>query len=175
MNAERIRDLQRQLQERETEELVNIWQTNDRQTWTPEAFEAIRAILLDRLGSLPPQNAPTTQETVLPENESPADTYHNFARLVRIASWAALLSKAFLVLGTLIGLAGVATTFIGEASRFAGFDPLAFFASLLNVLLIACISLFFFVLLQATAEGIYLLMDIEENTRPSPPAGKNKT
>lgn len=43
---------------RETDELVEIWQTNDRFEWTETAFEVIREILQERLGELPAQNEP---------------------------------------------------------------------------------------------------------------------
>jgi hypothetical protein len=39
-----------------TEELIEIWQTNDRVDWTDTAFDVIREILQERLGELPPQN-----------------------------------------------------------------------------------------------------------------------
>ena len=42
---------------KETEELLEIWSDNDRLEWSDEAFEAIRVILLERLGEVPPQAA----------------------------------------------------------------------------------------------------------------------
>jgi len=40
---------------KDTEQLVEIWQKNDRSAWSEVAFEVIEEILLNRLGSLPPQ------------------------------------------------------------------------------------------------------------------------
>lgn len=41
---------------RETDELVEIWQRNNRAELTAEALEVIGAILVERIGELPPQN-----------------------------------------------------------------------------------------------------------------------
>jgi hypothetical protein len=43
---------------KETEELIEMWQTNDRVEWTEMAFDVLREILLTRLDDLPPQNEP---------------------------------------------------------------------------------------------------------------------
>jgi hypothetical protein len=43
---------------RETDDLVEIWITNDRVEWSDTAFEVIQEILKTRLGELPPQNEP---------------------------------------------------------------------------------------------------------------------
>ena len=48
----------RNLRYMETDELVEIWQTNDRLEWTDTAFDVIREILQERLEELPPQNEP---------------------------------------------------------------------------------------------------------------------
>jgi hypothetical protein len=48
---------------KETDELVKIWQTNDRIEWTETAFNAIREILNERLGEIPPQNMPIYTHT----------------------------------------------------------------------------------------------------------------
>jgi hypothetical protein len=43
------------LEEKDTNDLLSIWENNDREEWTDDAFEAIRMILLKRMGSLPAQ------------------------------------------------------------------------------------------------------------------------
>jgi hypothetical protein len=43
---------------KETDELIDIWQTNDRVEWSELAFDIIQQILQQRLGELPPQNEP---------------------------------------------------------------------------------------------------------------------
>lgn len=44
--------------QKETEELVAIWQANNRYEWTDLTFEIIEEILRSRLDTLPPQNEP---------------------------------------------------------------------------------------------------------------------
>jgi hypothetical protein len=39
-----------------TEELLEIWQTGDTSAWNEEVFEILQEILLDRLGHVPPQS-----------------------------------------------------------------------------------------------------------------------
>ncbi len=46
------------LSQKETDELVEIWRSNDHTQWTDMGFEVIREILQARLGKLPPQNVP---------------------------------------------------------------------------------------------------------------------
>lgn len=53
---ERIQQIYQSLKEKNTDELISIWKTNDKSEWTGEAFEAISIILLVRNGSLPEQN-----------------------------------------------------------------------------------------------------------------------
>ena len=48
----------RHFREYQTEELANIWTTNDRTELSELAFEVIGEILSERLGELPPQNEP---------------------------------------------------------------------------------------------------------------------
>ena len=43
---------------RETEDLLDIWQTNDRVEWSETAFEVIEEILKQRLEEVPPQEEP---------------------------------------------------------------------------------------------------------------------
>ncbi len=45
-----------------TEELVEIWRTNNHIEWSPGAFEVVRDLLLERLGTLSEQNQPIEDE-----------------------------------------------------------------------------------------------------------------
>src|SRR5690349_3023093 len=47
--------IKNELQLRETDDLLEIWLANDRSQWTDEAFEAMRQLLVERLGAAPPQ------------------------------------------------------------------------------------------------------------------------
>jgi hypothetical protein len=46
------------LNSKDTEELLDIWKTNDRVEWSDLAFEVLEEILSQRVGSLPKQNEP---------------------------------------------------------------------------------------------------------------------
>ena len=46
---------------KETEELLQIWQENDRRQWSEISFEIVREILQERLGVVPPQALPPEQ------------------------------------------------------------------------------------------------------------------
>ena len=53
--SKRIQEFRRNLQINDTEYLLKIWKENDHDKWTPEAFEAIQEILIERLGTIPVQ------------------------------------------------------------------------------------------------------------------------
>jgi hypothetical protein len=48
----------RSMREKDTEELIEIWQENDAEIWTPDALDAVEEILLERLGELPEREQP---------------------------------------------------------------------------------------------------------------------
>jgi chaperonin cofactor prefoldin len=50
------------MQARETNDLLSIWEKNDREEWTEEAFDAIREILYERTGNLPAQKEQARDE-----------------------------------------------------------------------------------------------------------------
>jgi hypothetical protein len=58
MNKDLYDQILANLDAKETEELVKIWQTNDRSEWPRMTFVIIQNILRGRLGELPPQNKP---------------------------------------------------------------------------------------------------------------------
>ncbi len=47
---------------RDTDELLGIWQANNRYDWTDMAFDVIRQILQQRIGQLPEQDEPVYDE-----------------------------------------------------------------------------------------------------------------
>lgn len=48
----------RNLESKETDELLEIWKTNDHVEWSDIAFDALEEILKKRIDDLPPQNNP---------------------------------------------------------------------------------------------------------------------
>ena len=66
-------DFRRQLQDRfeqkDTAELLALWQQNDRVKWSSQTFEVIEKILRARLGEVPPQNEPILESTAESEDQ----------------------------------------------------------------------------------------------------------
>jgi hypothetical protein len=95
-----------------------------------------------------------------PVEDAAEDRYHTPENLFRIASWSNILSWVILAISVVIIIGNLFQQFQ------QGFPPglmgVLYFASLIIPLLVGA---FFFIFLQAIAEGIYVLMDIEENTR----------
>lgn len=58
MSEELRGHLYRNFNEKDTEELLTIWQTNNHMEWSDLAFEAIEDVLKKRIGTLPTQNDP---------------------------------------------------------------------------------------------------------------------
>lgn len=47
---------------KETDELLQIWKSNDLTEWSPQALEIVKEILTSRLGELPEQQPPVTEK-----------------------------------------------------------------------------------------------------------------
>ncbi len=103
-------------------------------------------------------------ETEIVETPSPskeADIYHTPETLDQISNQAKWLSWAFMGIGIFILVANLTIEFKAMAQS----GILANIPSLLNSLFVPLVCGFFYVLLQAVSEGIFLFMDIEDNTR----------
>jgi hypothetical protein len=157
------------LQEKDTEELLAIWEENDRAEWTDEAFDAIRAILLERLGQLPEQGAPRDEyDDLLDEEDELRAEYPTERKLIRIAEMAGKLAWIYLGVTIFYSLYRLIDRFFlqppsGFGVSIGFYDVLQFCLGEADRLLIAGV---FFVLLQAVTEGIYLLMDIRVLVEP---------
>lgn len=55
------------LNQKSTEELIEIWQENDREEWSDIAFESIQEILQNRLETLPPQGVLSDETSIHPK------------------------------------------------------------------------------------------------------------
>ncbi len=104
-------------------------------------------------GSLP------SQATDAANVEGEPDTYFNFDRLSRIAYQARVLSWFAAGLGAVLLVANLLPIFQ------LGLDLGQAVPTVLNALLVVLIIGFLFVVLQGISESIYVLLDIENNTR----------
>jgi hypothetical protein len=112
----------------------------------------------------------TDQIAAIPNQpEEKSDTYHNQDTLMRVAVYAERISWLFLVLTLLV--AGVVFYLIYlTATGRIGSEQL-----LLNIpsyLVPFFLGGFFWILLRLISEGVYILMDIEDNTRQPTPSDK---
>lgn len=55
MNMKMVEDIRRNLRDRSSDELIQIWKENDRERWSGDAFEAIKQILIERGLTIPAQ------------------------------------------------------------------------------------------------------------------------
>jgi len=69
MDAIHREEIRRNLDLRETEDLLEIWQENDLEEWDAEVFEIVKTILLERLGEVPPQSVYNQVEQILDRAE----------------------------------------------------------------------------------------------------------
>lgn len=165
LDMDKVGEHRRQLDSLETTHLADLWNAATEESWTPEGLEAIRQLLVERLGAVPPRHS----ASLPPEPTEEADTYHDPDRMLSISlslNWLSWLSIAIAVIsggGFLILLAaslfrmGLIPIDLQEvAYRTAGLWPF------LQTFVVS-ISLGF--LLRAFAEGLLVLMDIEDNTR----------
>jgi hypothetical protein len=157
------------LQEKDTDELLDIWEENDRTEWTDEAFDAIRTILLQRIGQVPEQDAPRDEyDDQLDEEEAAHGDFPNEKKLIWTAELARNLSWINLGVAILYALYRLING-ITYPQPVAGLVSLGFMQGL-GILFESADGLIFagviFVLLQAVAEIIYLIMDIRVLIEP---------
>jgi len=62
MSNELRQQIHNELNLRETEDLLEIWRTNDHEEWSDTAFEVIKEILSERLGEVPSQELPSQEQ-----------------------------------------------------------------------------------------------------------------
>jgi hypothetical protein len=150
------------LQVMETEYLLGAWQIGTAKEWTPEGLEAIRRLLLDRLGYVPPRVADANAQS-----SSVADTYHDhdsvlkWALRLEGASWLPLV----LAVLALISLIPEVFNFFQDVVLGGGNFQVEFGLNLLIPAGIAVTSLSLFLLLRAASHALLILLDIEDNTR----------
>lgn len=74
MNEELREQIYKELDLRETDDLLDIWRTNDREEWSDIAFEVVKEILNKRIGEVPQQNEPILEhKEVFQDNDGLED------------------------------------------------------------------------------------------------------
>ena len=166
-NEQQVGQHRARLQDMETEYLLGAWQIGTEDEWTPEGLEAIRRILSDRLGSVPPR--PEVGPLVSP---SLPDTYHDHDAIIgwsfrlQSVSWLLLAASILSLLSLVPGVFGI----ISDVLFGQGYFGLEFGLPLLIPIASAAVSFGLFMLLRAGSQALLLLLEIEDNTRRSPTA-----
>lgn len=83
MDEQRIEDIQKRMNEKDTDTLCAIWVRNDRHEWAEEAFEAIRRVLVSRQIN-PPQQ---TQAPVNPQQPNLSPTPQAYSSQTSVFSF----------------------------------------------------------------------------------------
>lgn len=159
-----------------TEELLEIWQVNDRSTWSDQAFEVVAEILRQRLGELPAQNEMVTTAPY-PVNQGsddlePSAKEPEFYRpkevlwLQKQLKWVAIVS----VVATLATEARSILVFLRvissqnqESSPELIVNTLILMAVAVFTLVSAAVS---YIALRWLASILGILMEMEHNSRP---------
>ena len=167
---------------KETEELVEIWQKNDHVEWSEDTFSVIHEILQKRLGELPSQDEPifeyedTEGENdedeinfeFLIDDENPPEFYnpHEILRLEKWLRKAAIASIIASVVSSLLELGQmqriVLSYFMGNMERnFVAW----LIAIVIFVFAIGLQSIIIYFPLKALGSILKILMEMEFNSR----------
>jgi len=168
---------------KETDELLEIWTTNDRVEWSETAFEVLKEILEQRLAELPAQKEPVLEyvereikdgyenlpvdRLIDPDN---APVFYSPKEVVRTGLWINRVAAASVVITILTGLPEfgriqrVILTYFMEVSGGESFSWLS--ALLLGTLLIGLQCFIVYFSLKSLASLLNILMEMEFNSRP---------
>ena len=172
---------------KETDDLLEIWQTNDRAEWSDTAFQVIEEILKERSIALPRQNPPvyehTEKEDEIKEfnfseaelkiigDENPPEFY-NPADVIKTGKQIETVARVMIGLGIATAVANSSTSFrIAQGYFFTKPNSsIVYIVTATIVLLNAAvgISIVYFPL-QALSRILKILMEMEFNSRKAQP------
>jgi len=183
MSDELYKQIHANLHLKETDELLEIWQTNDRTEWSDTAFEVIRDILTERKVEVPVQNDPIYEhveevdvekygfsdlELKIIDDENPPDFYDPFEVLntsenIDYAAKAAIVVSLLALLPGFIQIKNLMDTMFYGA-------PFMGFISIIGSLLFTIVGVLFQIIftyfpLKALAHILRILMEMEFKSR----------
>lgn len=121
MSSNLKEQIYRNMNLKDTEELLEIWRENDRVEWSDTAFEVVKEILVERIDEIPNQNPPineyteeekesksedygfTELELKIIDDENPPEFYDPL-EVLKISKWLEWAVKAFVVVIILYNL-----------------------------------------------------------------------
>lgn len=166
---------------KDTEELVEIWQTNDRVEWSETTFDVLQEILRERLGELPPQDEPILEYTddnevedietdfeFLIDDENFPEFYDPY-EVLQLEKWlykAAIAAIIASAISSLIALPQLKATVL---SYFLGNLEWSFVAWLIAIVIfafgVALQSIIIYFPLKALGSILKILMEMEFRSR----------
>ena len=171
---------------KETEELLEIWQGNDRVEWSDTAFDAVKDILMERLGEIPPQDEPISEyadeediddgtygftdlELKIIDDENHPEFYDPLEAL-KISRWIEKAALASVVIAAVGGFTQLPKTRDIIMTYFYGSPNLGFLATIIAIVSVTVGILFQIVImyfpLRALSHVLKVLMQMEFNSRP---------
>lgn len=175
---------------KETEELLDIWQTNDRVEWSDSAFDVIREILTSRGVELPEQDeavlehpeeeeqAPnygfTSEELEIIDDENPPDFYDPL-HVLQFTKWLDWIVIAYVLFVSLYHINRFPYTKAVVESYFSRLLPPAFIyliAIAATALSILVAVVLYTLLFKVLAQVLRILMQMEFNSRKGGSTGK---
>ena len=104
---------------------------------------------------------PPTEE--VEEEVDEGQTYHNPNKLIRLGTWSSTISWIVLAVTVVVGFVQLYLN-VQQVNQYGQVPPLAWVYYIGDGLQTILIGVFYFIVLQAVAEGINILLDIFENS-----------
>ncbi len=167
---------------KETEELLSIWQTNDRVEWADITFDVIGEILMKRLGELPPQNEPVV-EHIKPDpideyrEKNPLDKYLDVENLPEFYNpwqvyqldkwlrWARIGAVCLSIIYGFLEFPRTVNVILGYQSSSPNLLTARIMAFILDAVLVIMQSVIYIYALKALGYILRTLMEMEFNSR----------
>ncbi len=165
------------LNQKGTDELVEIWHTNDRVDWTELAFDVIQEILLERIGILPDQDEPVVEHVLLDTDHVEAEDSGEENRPYFYKPDEVLWLDKWLNRAT---IAAIVVTILSEWGQLSWFQSIVsglntgilqskiiswLIAAIIFILLVGTQSAIYYVSFKAMRVVLRILMEMEFNSR----------
>lgn len=172
-----------QLNLRDTEDLLEIWHTNDHEEWSDTTFEVIKDILIKRLGEIPSQEETVDKKTEvdvleddgLDEWEAKAlddenqPEFYDTLEVITLKDSINKTAKAVIIVYSLMNLANIPYFSFLAGSYLPNeqaFTPLIYFIAFVLAGLSAAISIAItYFPLKAVVQVLRILMEMEFRSR----------
>lgn len=187
MSSSLKEQIYRNMNTKDTEELLEIWQKNDRVEWSETAFEMIKEILVERIGEIPEQEEPifeyleeekesdsedyglTETELKIVDDENPPEFYDPF-EVLKVSNWLDWAAKVMVIVTILYNLVQIFPSMKGIVESYFWASPNPTLVLLITLVLVSLNIMigvaFSFFLLITLSRVLKILMQMEFNSRP---------